>query len=59
MSMLSGDVIEDKYPDLLNSTTEEILAYETEKAKFASSFACLIGVLQILLGVLQFHSYCC
>ena len=57
--MLSGDVIEDKYPDLSNSTTEETLAYETQKANFASSFACFIGVLQILLGVLQFHSFCC
>ena len=57
--MLSGDVIEDKYPDLYNSTTEETLAYETQKANFASSFACFIGVLQILLGVLQFHSFCC
>ena len=56
MSMLSGDVIESSYPDIsVNSTDEEIEDYEKKKATFASSFTCLIGVIQILLGVLQFH----
>ena len=56
MSMLSGDVIDSSYPDLSgNATEDEISDYEKKKATFASSFACLIGVIQILLGVFQFH----
>ena len=56
MSMLSGDVIDSSYPDLtVNATEDEISIYEKKKAAFASSFACLIGVIQILLGVFQFH----
>ena len=69
--MLSGDVIENAYPDLgkillfligrnsndflVNATANYTNQYEIEKAEFASSFACLIGIFQILLGIFQFH----
>ena len=69
MSMLSADVIENKYPDLgkitqyekkpeyflVNATSNYTTQYEIEKAEFASSFACLIGIFQILIGICQFH----
>ena len=56
MSMLSGDVIEASFPDLsANASDIDVTRYESDKAMFASSFACLIGLMQILLGVCQFH----
>ena len=39
----------------VNATANYTNQYEIEKAEFASSFACLIGIFQILLGILQFH----
>ena len=60
MSMLSAEVIEKYFPELpVNASLNDNANFEIEKAAFASSFACLIGFMQVLLGVCQFHRYTC
>ena len=56
MSMLSAEVIDEYFSDLpVNASLIDLASFESDKAAFASSLACLIGVMQILLGVCQFH----